>query len=309
MSYILLLVGFVLLIKGADFFVDGSSSIARLLKIPSVVIGLTIVSMGTSAPEAAVSITAGLVGNNDIALSNVIGSNLFNLLSVVGTCAILYGVNTNKDILKRDFPVTIGITAVLLLMMIDLKLTRPEGVILLVLMVVYLFFLVRNAMRNRTNTDEDIKMLTPLQSAFAVIGGLTAIIVGGQFVVNSSSEIATNFGLSQNLIGLTIVAVGTSLPELVTSIVASRKGENELALGNAVGSCIFNVLFILGASTVLSPLTAQLESFIDCVVLLIVTVIMSILGKTKLKTTRQEGIFCVSSYIIYMTYIIMRDSV
>ncbi len=306
MTYILLLVGFVLLIKGADFFVDGSSSIARLLKIPSVVIGLTIVAMGTSAPEAAVSITAGLVGNNDIALSNIIGSNIFNLLGVVGLCAIFFGVNTDKDILKRDLPLNIGATVVLLLMMIDLKLTRLEGLILLVIMVVYLVILVRNALKNRTEGTEEAKVLTPVQSAIAVIGGLLAIIIGGQLVVNCSSEIAAAFGLSQNLIGLTIVAVGTSLPELVTSIVASRKGENELALGNAVGSCIFNIFFILGASALLSPLTAQGESFIDCVVLLVVTIIMLIFGKTKLKTTRAEGIFCVACYIGYMAYIIIR---
>ncbi len=304
-TYFLLIVGFVLLIKGADFFVDGSSSIARLLKIPSVVIGLTIVAMGTSAPEAAVSITAGLEGNNDIALSNIIGSNIFNLLIVVGLCAVMYAVPTDRDILKRDLPVNIGVTALLLICMIDLKINRIEGLILLIGMILYLVFLIRNAMKNRTE-EESAKVLTPFQSILAVAGGLAAIVIGGKLVVNSSSEIATSFGLSQNLIGLTIVAIGTSLPELVTSIVASRKGESGLALGNAVGSCIFNILFILGMSAVLSPLTAQYESFIDCIILLVVTVIMLIFGKTHLKTSRLEGAVCVVLYIGYMAYIIMR---
>lgn len=306
MTYLLLLVGFVLLIKGADFFVEGSSSIARLLKIPSVVIGLTIVAMGTSAPEAAVSITAGLSGNNDIALSNIIGSNIFNMLGAVGICAALFGVRTNKDILKRDLPLNIGITLVLLLFMIDLKISRLEGVILFAGMVLYLFVLVKNAMKNRTQEEENTKILSPVLSAVAIIGGLAAIIIGGQLVVNSASAIATNRGLSPNLVGLTIVAIGTSLPELVTSLVASRKGEAELALGNAVGSCIFNILFILGVSTMLSPITAQWESMIDCIVLLVTTVIMLIFGRTNLKTSRLEGIFCVACYIGYMAYIIIR---
>lgn len=306
MTYVLLIVGFVLLIKGADYFVDGSSSVARLLKIPSVVIGLTIVAMGTSAPEAAVSITAGLSGNNDIALSNIIGSNIFNLLAVIGVCAVLYIVNTDKDILKRDLPVNIGVTVLLLLFLADLKLSRLEGLMLTVVMALYLIYLVRSAMKNRPEAKEEAKHLTPLQSALAIAGGLTAIIIGGNLVVNCSSEIAASFGLSQNLIGLTIVAVGTSLPELVTSIAASRKGESGLALGNAVGSCIFNILFILGVSSMLSPLTAAPETLADTFVLLIVTVLILVTGKTHLKTSRMEGAFCTLFYLGYMVYAILR---
>jgi len=306
MTYLLLLVGFVLLIKGADFFVEGSSSIARLLKIPSVIIGLTIVALGTSSPEAAVSITASLAGNNDIAFSNVIGSNIFNFLMVVGICAALGGVNTNRDILKRDLPLNIGVTLLLLIFMIDLKLNRLEAAILLVVLITYMVLLIRNALKNRTQ-QEETKVLSPIRSILYIIGGLAAIIIGGQLVVNSSSEIAASFGLSQTLIGLTIVAVGTSLPELVTSIVAARKGENELALGNALGSSIFNILFILGLSAALSPITAVGESIIDCIILLVVGAIMLIFSKTDMKTVRGEGIFCILCYIGYMAYIIMRS--
>lgn len=306
MTYVLLILGFVLLIKGADFFVEGSSSIARLLKIPPVVIGLTIVAMGTSAPEAAVSITAGLSGNNDIAIANIIGSNIFNLLVVVGVCAIMCNVKTDKDILKRDFPVTIGISVLLLIFLIDLKISRIEGILLLLLFVLYLWVVVREGLKNRTEQAEEVKTISPAKSILFIICGLAAIVWGGDLVVDSASTIAANLGLSQNLIGLTIVAIGTSLPELVTSIVATRKGESGLALGNAVGSCIFNILFILGMSAVLSPLTAIRESLLDESVLIVVSILMFVFGKTNKKTTRAEGIVCVACYIGYMVYAVVR---
>lgn len=306
MMYVWLIVGFVLLIKGADFFVEGSSSVAKLLKIPSVIIGLTIVAMGTSAPEAAVSITAGLAGNNDIAISNIIGSNIFNLLVVVGVCAVMKGVKTDKDILKRDMPVNIGISALLLLFLIDLKITRIEGVILFILFVVYMIIVVGEGMKNRTTETEEVKVLSPALSIVFIVAGLAAVVFGGDLVVDNASKIAENFGLSQNLIGLTIVAVGTSLPELVTSIVATRKGESGLALGNAVGSCVFNILFILGMSGTLSPMAATGESFVDICVLTVVTIMMLIFGKKKGRTSRIEGAICVLVYAGYMVYAVMR---
>lgn len=306
MTYVFLILGFILLIKGADFFVEGSSSIARIFKIPSVVIGLTIVAMGTSAPEAAVSITAGLSGNNDIAIANVIGSNIFNLLLVVGICALIRGVESNKDILARDMPVNIGVSALVLIFLIDLKISRIEGAILLVIFTVYMIIVVTNGLKNRTNKEEEEKRISPLLSAVMIIGGVGAIVWGGDLVVDSASEIAKQFGLSQNLIGLTIVAVGTSLPELVTSIVAAKKGESGMALGNAVGSCLFNLLFILGLSCVLSPITASGESFIDAWVLIVAAILMLLFGKSQKKTTRIEGGICVVLYICYMAYAIIR---
>lgn len=306
MTYVFLILGFILLIKGADFFVEGSSSIARIFKIPSVVIGLTIVAMGTSAPEAAVSITAGLSGNNDIAIANVIGSNIFNLLLVVGICALIRGVESNKDILARDMPVNIGVSALVLIFLIDLKISRIEGAILLVIFTVYMIIVVTNGLKNRTNKEEEEKRISPLLSAVMIIGGVGAIVCGGDLVVDSASEIAKQFGLSQNLIGLTIVAVGTSLPELVTSIVAAKKGESGMALGNAVGSCLFNLLFILGLSCVLSPITASGESFIDAWVLTVAAILMLLFGKSQKKTTRIEGGICVVLYICYMAYAIIR---
>ncbi len=305
MMYLLLLVGFVLLIKGADFFVDGSSSIARVLKVPSVVIGLTIVAMGTSAPEAAVSITAGLSGNSDISLGNIVGSNIFNLLAVIGVSAILCPIVSQKEIISRDMWWNIAVSAVLLLLIMDHGISRLEGVLLLLGMVVYLVVVIRSALKNRTD-GEDVKTMSVPKSIIAMVFGLAAIIFGGNLVVDNASLIAQAWGMSETLVGLTIVAVGTSLPELVTSIVAAKKGDSGIALGNAVGSCLFNILFILGIASVLSPIHAVTELIIDTGILIGVSILMLVLSLTKKKTSRVEGIICVLCYIAYMVYIIIR---
>lgn len=317
--YVYLIVGFVLLIKGADWFVDGASAVAKLLKIPSVVIGLTIVAMGTSAPEAAVSITAGLSGSNEIAISNVIGSNIFNLLMVIGVCAAIKAFATDMEILKRDMPVNIGATLLLLLFILDGKLSRVEAGIFLVALIVYLVFVVRAALKNRktqievveeSEKEEKKKKLTIPIIILCIIGGLIAIVWGGDLVVDNAQRIALSFGMSPMLVGLTIVAMGTSLPELVTSIVASRKGESGLALGNAIGSSIFNILFILGISAVLSPIaptgSGVIESITDTAILAVVSVLMLIFAATGKKVSRVEGIIYVVLYAAYMAFAILR---
>ena len=311
MMYILLLVGFVLLVKGADFFVDGSSSVAKMFKIPSVIIGLTIVAMGTSAPELAVSLTASLAGSNDMALSNVLGSNIFNLLVVIGACAVIKGVDTPMDILKRDLPVNIGVTALLLLFIWDLQISRIEGIILLIAMIIYIVLLVMHALKDRkagveVEEEEEEKPLSLLMSIVYIAGGLVAIVWGGDLVVDNASAIAATFGLSQTLIGLTIVAMGTSLPELVTSIVATRKGETGLALGNAVGSCLFNILLILGLSATVTTINANSQGLMDTIILLGITVISYIFARTGEKTNRTEGIICIVLYVAYLVYAIIR---
>ena len=305
MEYLLLLVGFVLLVKGADFFVEGSSSLAKIMKVPSVIIGLTIVAMGTSAPEASVSINAALTGNNDIAISNVVGSNIFNGLVVVGICAFLASFKTNPDILKRDMPLNIVLTMILCFMFMDGKLSRIEGLILLAGMAAYIVSMIYSALKNR-ETDEDCKVLSLPKSIVFMAGGLAAVIFGGDLVVDNACVIATNFGVSQNFIGLTIIAIGTSLPELVTSIVATRKGDSGLALGNAVGSNIFNILFILGMSAAISPLTVLGESMIDCVILLVSAIILFVFAKTKKSMCRWEGAVCILLYVVYTVYLFIR---
>lgn len=315
--YVYLIAGFVLLIKGADFFVDGASAVARLLKVPSVVIGLTIVAMGTSAPEAAVSITAGIAGSNEIAISNVIGSNIFNLLMVIGVCAAIHAFATDMEILKRDMPVNIAATVVLLIFLCDGKLSRLEGILLLLALVVYLVVVVRAALKNRKKQSQEPedsesgeKKLTIPMIILCILGGLLAIVWGGDLVVDNAQRIALSFGMSPMLVGLTIVAMGTSLPELVTSIVASRKGESGLALGNAVGSCLFNILFILGMSSVISPIvpagSGVMESITDTAILLGISILMLIFSATGKKVSRAEGVIYVCLYAAYMAFAILR---
>lgn len=305
MMYLLLLIGFVLLIKGADFFVDGSSSIAGILKVPSVIIGLTIVAMGTSAPEAAVSINAGLAGNSDISLGNIIGSNIFNLLVVIGACAVIFPAKSNEDILKRDLWWNIGASVLLLITIIDGNLSRLEGLLFLAIFIFYLGLMVRSAMKNRIEeTPMDVMPLW--KSLLFVAGGLAAVVFGGDMVVDNASLIAKAWGMSDTLVGLTIVAIGTSLPELVTSITASKKGDSGIALGNAVGSCLFNILFILGMASSITPINAVPELIIDTAILIVVTILILIVAKTGKRTNRVEGIICVTAYIIYTAYIIMR---
>ena len=311
--YILLIIGFILLVKGADFFVEGSSSVAKMFKIPTVIVGLTIVAMGTSAPEAAVSVTAALSGNNDIALSNVLGSNIFNLLVVLGACAVIKGVDTPEDILNRDLPVNVGATALLLILIWDLKLARFEGIILLIGIAAYLILVVSHALKERKvnsgqadDEEEEIKQLSPLLSVVYIIGGILAIVWGGDLVVDEATAIARTFNISETLIGLTIVAMGTSLPELVTSIVATGKGETGLALGNAVGSCIFNVLFILGISSSISPISGTRDALIDTIILLAINIVTYILARTNRKINRVEGIIYLCLYVAYMAYAIIR---
>lgn len=305
MMYLLLLIGFVLLIKGADLFVDGSSSIAGILKVPSVIIGLTIVAMGTSAPEAAVSINAGLAGNSDISLGNIVGSNIFNLLVVIGACAVIFPAKSDKDILKRDLWWNIGVSVLLLITIMDGNLSRLEGILFLAVFIFYLGLMVHSAMKNRI--EETPMDVLPLWKSLLFVGiGLTAVVFGGDMVVDNASLIAKAWGMSDTLVGLTIVAVGTSLPELVTSITASKKGDSGIALGNAVGSCLFNILFILGMASTLTPINAVPELIIDTAILIAVTILILIVAKTDKKTTCLEGIICVASYIIYTAYIIIR---
>lgn len=306
LNILLLIVGFVLLIKGADFFVDGSSSVARLLKVPSVIIGLTIVAMGTSAPEASVSISAAIAGSNEIAVSNVVGSNIFNMLVVVGVCAAMKPFDLNKKILKRDFPINIVANAVVLLfIVIGSSIARIDGIIMLLIMAAYISYLVIDAMRNREEVNEDVKVMSPLVSIICIIGGLAAIIFGGNLVVNNATEIARAVGWSETFIGLTIVAVGTSLPELVTSAVAAKKGENGLALGNVVGSNIFNLLLILGLSGSISPIAVDTRAIINTSVLLIMTVAMYLVCLIKKKLGRGIGIAMISLYVAYTVYLVI----
>ena len=321
MEYLLLILGFVLLIKGADFFVDGSSSVAKLLKVPSIIIGLTVVAMGTSMPEMSVSVTAALQGSNDLAVSNVLGSNIFNVLMVLGCCAIMSPVRADESILKREFPFSIFITVVLLLLNSDFSvrkvlagdeffvLGRAGGILLLMLFGMFLYSTVKNALaarKDNENEEDEYKVLSPVKSAIYIVGGLAGIVWGGDLVVESASAIALTFGWSQTFIGLTIVAIGTSLPELVTSVVAARKGETDLAVGNVVGSNIFNILLILGTSSVISPIRLEVSAVYDTLILIVVSILVYITALTKREIKRGEGVLCLIAYVAFFVYVLMR---
>ncbi len=305
MAYLILIVGMFFLIKGADFFVDGSSSVAKIMKVPSVIIGLTIVALGTSLPEASVSITASIAGNNELALSNVVGSNIFNTLVVVGCSALITPFIMDRDIVKRDLLINILSSVALLVLVLDGVLGRVDGVLLLVGLAGFLAILIRSAMKNRIT--EEVGEVLPLgKSVLFIVGGIITIILGGKLVVDSATIIAQHLGMSDTLIGLTVVSIGTSLPELVTSVVAARKGESGLSLGNAIGSNIMNILFILGVSGALTPIAVISENIIDMAVLIGVAVFVFILAKISDKMTRAKGIAFMGIYGVYLAYIIMR---
>lgn len=316
LALLLLIIGFVLLIKGADFFVDGSSSVAKRLKVPSMIIGLTIVAMGTSLPECAVSITASLNNNNALAVSNVIGSNIFNLMVVCGVCALFTPLAVSKDTLKKEFPFSI-ICAILLAALgaVGMTLGRIDGIVFLVIFAVYLCLMIVSAKNARNEAlnkeleeevDEEIKILPVWQCIVYIIGGAVAIKFGGDFVVDGASTIATGFGISQNLIGLTIVALGTSLPELVTSIVAAKKNEVDMALGNVIGSNIFNILLVLGVAGAISPVAFVTENLIDIAILVVMSVVVWIFAWSKKKLVNWHGAVMLVSYVAYLVYICIR---
>lgn len=307
MVYLLLMIGFVLLVKGADFFVEGSSSVAKTLRVPSIIIGLTIVAFGTSCPELAVSVTASMANKNAMALSNVVGSNIFNLLVVTGFSAAIATMKVDKEILKREFPLSIVVTVVLLIMsLIGGGVGTVDGLLLLVGFIAFVVYMVASALKNRTEVEEDVKVLPMWLSLLYIVGGIVAIVWGGDLVVDSASDIARTFGLSETLIGLTIVSVGTSLPELVTSMVAAAKNESDLSLGNVVGSNLFNILMILGTAGALSPIAVGMESIYDMAVLIVMSIGVMAMAWKNQKIGRIGGISMIVVYIIYLAYIIMR---
>lgn len=305
---ILLILGFVFLIKGSDYFVEGSSSVASILKIPTIIVGLTVVAFGTSAPEAAVSITSSLTGNNAIAVSNVIGSNLFNILFIIGLCALLNELKIGKDVIKSDLPFLVAITIITsLFILINWNISRIEGMILLIIIFAYISYLVISALRSGGAKVIEKPKLTLSKSIIYIIIGIIGIILGADLVVNNASSIAIAVGMSETLVGLTIVAVGTSLPELVTSLTALEKDENQLVIGNVIGSNIFNLLFILGLSSTISPITLSSNMLVDICLMVFITILCLVFGKTQNKFDKKEGIILVGLFILYMIFIILRN--
>ena len=321
-NILLLIVGMVLLVKGADFFVGGASDIAKKLGIPSLIIGLTLVSIGTSLPEASVSINAAITNSSDLSFGNVIGSNIFNSLFIIGICSIIIPTVVSKDLIKFDIPILILVMTILSLFAYAITpyvIDRWEAAIMFVLFCLYIILVVFRALEQRKN---DLKLVeedkqaedkqqptrkTWLSILFTILG-LAGVVGGGTLTVNAAKELAALFGMSELLIGLTIVAVGTSLPELVTSFVASKKGENDIAVGNVIGSNIFNIIFILGFSGMINPLSLTSNSWFDVIVMVIAIFMIFIFALKKGKVNRVEGTIMMVLYIAYLTYIALRDT-
>lgn len=311
-SIFLIIIGLVLLVKCADIFVDGCSNVAKAFGIPTLIIGLTIVAFGTSAPEAAVSITASIKGMNDISLGNVVGSNLCNLLLVLGISSLGGCLTARRKIITRDFVYAIFSSIVMVILSFSYfigdgksgVIDRTDGLILLCFLGIYLYALLGDAIRSVKVKEEKTEF--NLKDFFNIIIGIVGIILGGQLVVNSATNIAEMLKVSQNVIALTIVAIGTSLPELVTSAVAARKGESDIAIGNVVGSNIFNIFFILGISSVISPISYGFNSFVDIVIMLFASIMVYFLTLKNFRIGNKKGLILLGIYAIYMIYILIR---
>ncbi len=320
MNYIILLVGFLLLIKGADYFVEGASGIAKSLRIPALLIGLTIVAFGTSAPEASVSISAAIKGNNGIALGNILGSNIVNLTLILGIGAVFCPLSVEKQTIRKEIPLALLSAVALMVLSFDtfinkdtkMVLSNSDGIMLLLLFAVFMYYtfeLVRKNRKESKNATEEIEK--PKNGLFIetliTVGGLVAVVWGGNLVVDSATGIARQFGVSDTLIGLTIVAIGTSLPELITSVVAALKNKPDIAVGNIVGSNLFNVLFVLGTSATIKSITVETDLIVELILNIVITIIVLIMARTQYKITKMEGIILCSIYAGYSCYLITMN--
>lgn len=310
LQFLLLVVGFVMLMKGADWFVDGASKIADKFGIPHLVIGLTIVAFGTSAPEAAVSISAALKGSVDLAISNVLGSNIMNVLLILGLASIIYPLAVKPSSMKIDIPFVFGISILLLVFgVLDGQIGRVEGLIFWALLIIDIVYMIKMAMSGKGEAEEieeaDENDTIPKLLALILIGGVM-IVWGSDITVNAATAIAQKFGMSERLIGLTIVAFGTSLPELVTSCVAASKKETDIAVGNIVGSNLFNILFVLGSTAVITPIAYESAFIFDNVIAILVMAVLWVLACNKeKKVNRTGGIIMLVMYAAYFVKLIM----
>ena len=305
--------GLFLIIKGADFLTDGASSIARKYKVSTLLIGLTIVSFGTSLPELVVSSVSAMKGSSDMAMGNVIGSNMFNTLAIVGVTALFCPIVCKRDLLLRDIPVNVVVTCTLFVMVYYCcgigTLTRMEGATLLIIFAIYLGFTIYMSLKSAKRTDEETtgRMMPMWKAILWIAIGLAALIFGGDWFVDGAAGIAAGLGVSESVIALTIVSAGTSFPELATSVIAARKGDTDMAMGNVIGSNIFNIMFILGVASVINPIAAKNISIVDFKILLFSILLLTafcVIGKRH-KIGRWQGAvltICMIAYYAYLVY-------
>lgn len=309
LQFLLLILGFALLIKGADYLVDGAAELAARLGIPDLIIGLTIVAMGTSAPEAAVSMTASYSGNPDVAVGNIVGSNILNTFIILGVAAVMTSMVVQKSTIRYEIPYMFLCSVVLLLLGLDGKISLLDGVLLWLLFVVYLVYLFFCAKRGKEESEKDEtaqdsgKKRKIVLELLMIAGGLVILIAGSKLAVSAASSLARYIGISERVIGLTIVALGTSLPELFTSVIAARKGNADIAVGNIVGSNIFNVLFVIGTTSLFSVVPFQEKFVMDSVVMVFSCIVLFLFVRRKQKLDRVTGVFfliCYAGYLLYL---------
>ncbi len=312
LNIILLIVGFVVLIKGADIFVDGSSSVASNFKVSKMLIGLTIVSFGTSAPEFAVSVKSLFSGSGDIVLGNVIGSNILNILLILGLSAVFHSLTVKNNTVKKELPITLLITTLFAILLSDHlfdsrltnEFTRSDGIVLLLFFLVFIYYLFSMMRKKIDDGQENIVMSLPKSILFTVLG-IVAIVLGSNFVVDSASYIAKTIGISERIIGLTIIAIGTSLPELVTSVMATKKGEYDIAIGNVVGSNIFNIGMVVGLPVTLFGGIGKVSfGYVDLIVMIVSAILLFLFSFRDYKITKKEGIIFLILFVVYYTYVI-----
>ncbi len=312
LNVILLIIGFILLVKGADMFVDGASKLARSIGIPTLIIGLTIVAFGTSAPELAVSCIASIKGNSDISIGNVVGSNICNLLLVLGASALFGCLTCEKKVISRDYMYTLFSFIVLGILMGGFFingensgfLSRTNGLILVCFLIIYVYALLQDAKMSIRQKEEKEKF--EIKSIIFILIGLVGVIGGGELVVNMATKIARGFGISDSVIALTVVAIGTSLPELVTSVVAVKKGETDLAIGNVLGSCIFNIFLILGVSSFINPLSFDIMTFVDVIIMFISGLVVYFFTRKNNRLGHVKGFIMLAMYVCYIVSLFFR---
>ena len=312
MDIIYLLLGFIIIIKGSDMLVDGSVNLAKFLKIPTLVIGLTIVAIATGVPEIAISISSSLKGSNGLLLGNLLGSNIFNILFILGLIAIIKPLYIKKEIILKNYAFALLSCLVLFIISYDIYfgdslvnlITRTEGILLLCFAGIFLYSTVLGATLDKNIKVEKGKF--SFKDILYIVVGIVLIGLSAEVIVNSAVNISKWLGIGEDLIGLTIIAVGTNLPELVTSIVAVRKGEADIAIGNLVGTNIYNIFLILGLAATINPITISSNAFIDIIVLAITSFIVYIFIQHKKDINRKEGIIMILLYIIYIVYVVIR---
>ena len=307
LSCVSIIIGFVLLIKGADFFVDGAASVATKVGIPQIVVGLTIVAFGTSAPEAAVSIGSALKGSDGISIGNVLGSNIMNILVILGITAIICNLPVKKSSIKVDMPVMIGLSILLFVFGYFMhSFNYIAGIVFWIILVAYVVYLVFYSIKNGADEDTEAKELSVLRIVIYIVGGIAAIVYGSSLTVDGASYVAAALGVSDRIIGLTVVAFGTSLPELVTSVTAARKNNTDIAVGNIVGSNIFNMAFVLGTTAIIRKVPFGEAFYFDGIIAIIAAVLLWVLTFKKCELNRVGGICLFAGYVAYFVAILVQ---